>query len=1061
MLLSTVRRARRALPACLTLFLFVPMAGAQALPELPRVSVDTSWVAPTGTTIAVPAGGDFQAALNSAQPGDVITLQAGATYVGTFTLPVKSGSGWILVRSSAPDSSLPAQGTRIGPAYAAAMPKIVTTNAMPALDTAPGAHHFRFMGVEFAQAAGTGATYDLVRLGDGSPAQSSLSDAPHHLILDRCYVHGIPTANLRRGVALNSATTAVIDSYVSDVHEVGADSQAIGGWNGPGPYKIVNNTLEGAGENVLFGGADASIPNLTPSDIEVRGNLMRKPLSWRVGDPSYAGIHWTVKNLFELKNAQRVLAEGNIFENNWLDAQNGFAILFTVRNQDGTNPWAVVQDVTFRKNIVRHTAAAVNVLGMDNAFPSQTTRRVLIQDVLFEDIDGPKWGGSGRLFQLLDGTSDVTIDHVTGFQTGEVIVASGPANSGFTYRNTISAHNEYGVGGDGTFGNPTATLGTYFPGAVFARNILMGGNEANYPPDNFFPASWAAVGFVDIAGGNYRLSASSPYNNAGTDAKDLGADMDAIAAATAGGGGGGTPPPGDTTPPVISGVVALSIASTSVVINWQTNEASDSQVEFGTTTSYGHLSPLNVSLLTAHSQAIGGLGAGTLYHYRVRSRDAAGNLAVSGDFTFTTAQAGDTTPPTVTLTAPGSGATVSGVIGVTANAADYVGVAGVQFRVDGANIGAEDTTAPYSVSWDTRPVADGSHTLAAVARDAAGNIMSAAIAVTVANGGSPPPGGGVSWTQLVNAAANGSLLQKSGGCDGCQDSGAISVQTIASGNGFMEVAASETTTQRVIGLSSGNTDTTSADIDFALLFWPGGTVDVRENGVYRGAETSYATGNVFRIAVESGVVKYYKNGAVFYTSGVAPSYPLLVDTSLFNAGASFGTVTLSTAGGGQTGSQTPYSGQPITIPAEFQAEDFDTGGEGVAYHDLVAGNQGAAYRTGEDVDIVAVGSSRVVNNIQTGEWLEYTVTLSKSGSYRLETLASSALNGGRWHIEVDGVNVTGPVTVPNTGSWYTFQWVGKSGISLTAGQHVIRILAEAEYFNLDSLRVAARSPSRK
>ena len=76
-------------------------------PELPRVFLDTTVVPPTGTTITVSAGGDLQAALNAAQPGDVITLQAGATFTGPFTLPNKAGTGWITVRTSAPDSSLP------------------------------------------------------------------------------------------------------------------------------------------------------------------------------------------------------------------------------------------------------------------------------------------------------------------------------------------------------------------------------------------------------------------------------------------------------------------------------------------------------------------------------------------------------------------------------------------------------------------------------------------------------------------------------------------------------------------------------------------------------------------------------------------------------------------------------------------------------------------------------------------------------------------------------------------------------------------------------------------
>src|SRR5262249_13573319 len=153
--------------------------------------------------------------------------------------------------------------------------------------------------------------------------------------------------SIRRGIAMNGAYISVIDSYLSDFHELDADSQAILGWNGPGPFKIANNYLEGAGENVAFGGQDPTIQGLVPADIEIRGNHFSKPTSWRAGDPGYAGIHWQVKNIFELKSARRVLIDGNVFENNWEDGQNGFAILFTVRNQTGGAPWSVVEDITF------------------------------------------------------------------------------------------------------------------------------------------------------------------------------------------------------------------------------------------------------------------------------------------------------------------------------------------------------------------------------------------------------------------------------------------------------------------------------------------------------------------------------------------------------------------------------------------------------------------------------------------------------------------------------------------------------------------------------------------
>jgi hypothetical protein len=497
-------------------------------PELPRLSVDTNPVPPSGRTLAVPAAGNFQAALDAAKPGDVITLEAGATFSGPFILPNKSGPGWIVVRTSAPDSSLPPPGTRVDASYAGVMPKLVAAFGS-VIATAPGAHHYRFIGIEIQPRKGV-FLQNLVRLG---ATESAAEQLPHHVIFDRCYFHGDPRKGTRRGVAMNGRDLAVIDSYLSDFKEAGADSQAIAGWNGPGPFKIVNNYLEGAGENVLFGGADPSIPNLVPSDIEIRRNHFAKPLSWKVGDPHFAGMPWTIKNLFELKNARRVLVEGNLFEHNWVHAQSGFAILFTVRNQDGSAPWSVVEDVTFTHNVVRHAASGINILGRDNTHPSQQAKRILITNNFFHDVGGVRWGGDGRLVQLLGGTLDIVIDHNTALQTGSILVVEGPPHTGFVFRNNIVPHNAYGIIGSGSgVGKPT--LAAYFPGARILKNVIVGGNPTQYPPDNFFPPSLSDVAFVDRARGDYRLAPFSPYRRAGTDGADPGADVDALKGAMAG-----------------------------------------------------------------------------------------------------------------------------------------------------------------------------------------------------------------------------------------------------------------------------------------------------------------------------------------------------------------------------------------------------------------------------------------------------------------------------------------------------------------------------------------------
>jgi hypothetical protein len=394
--------------------------------------------------------------------------------------------------------------------------------------TAPGAHHYRLVGLEIRPRTGEFVT-NVVQFGVG---ESSPQELPHDLAVERCYVHGDPTRGSRRGIALNSRETTIVDSYISDFKEVAADSQAIAGWNGPGPFRIENNYLEGAGENLMFGGADPSIADLVPADITVRRNHMAKPLSWKRGEAGYAGTRWSVKNLFELKNARRVVVEDNLFEHNWVDAQSGFAILFTVRNQDGRSPWSTVEDVTFADNVVRHSASGVNVLGFDDNHRSGQTRRVTIRNNLFDDIGGERWGGGGRLLQLLDRTADVVFEHNTGLQASNLVTADGRPHTGFVFRNNIALHNDYGVVGSGS-GSGNATLQAFFPGAQFVRNVIVGGAAGSHPADNFFPTTLDQVGFVDGRAGNYRLREGSPYKRAGTDGRDLGADIDALAAALA------------------------------------------------------------------------------------------------------------------------------------------------------------------------------------------------------------------------------------------------------------------------------------------------------------------------------------------------------------------------------------------------------------------------------------------------------------------------------------------------------------------------------------------------
>ena len=317
---------------------------AAADPAPPQATPAYGSLPSAAREVRVGSGGDLQGALDRAVPGDAILLAPGATFIGNFVLRDKgiggSCSGWITVRT---DGSLPGLGQRTTPSIASGFAKLITPNVAPALRTDPKASCYRVSGLEIVVPVLGSYNYGLIALGDGGWAgagetQVTTDIAPTNLVLDHLYVHGESGSNFTRCIALNSANTVIADSWISDCHARGFDSQAIGGWNGPGPYLIQNNFLEGAGENVMFGGADPGIPNLVPSDITIRGNHFSKNTSWR-------GV-WTVKNILELKSARRLLIEDNVFENNWADAQTGMAIVIKSANNGGKGPWQGTTDVT-------------------------------------------------------------------------------------------------------------------------------------------------------------------------------------------------------------------------------------------------------------------------------------------------------------------------------------------------------------------------------------------------------------------------------------------------------------------------------------------------------------------------------------------------------------------------------------------------------------------------------------------------------------------------------------------------------------------------------------------
>jgi hypothetical protein len=145
---------------------------------------------------------------------------------------------------------------------------------------------------------------------------------------------------------------------------------------------------------------------------------------------------------------------------------------------------------------------------------------------------------------------------------------------------------------------------------------------------------------------------------------------------------------------------------------------------------------------------------------------------------------------------------------------------------------------------------------------------------------------------------------------------------------------------------------------------------------------------------------------------------------------------------------TPFLGTPVVIPTRgsvrIQAENFDNGGEGVAYHDVDPGNNGRAYRsTGVDLQATTdAGGGFNLGWTRAGEWLKYTVSVAATGRYDLGFRVASQAAGGNFHLEVDGKNVTGTMTVPGTGGWQAWRTLTRSGVNLTAGRHVVRLVLD-------------------
>jgi len=524
-----------------------------------------------GAMITLPAGGNLQTAYNGLLCGQTLSLAHGATWNGPIQFTPKDcdDQHWITITS---DGVLPQAGTRVDATY---LPQLAFISMAPSASAnMVTGDHLRFMGIAWLKQAG-GPLVDFVEV-----------PGAVNVVFDRNYAHGNSGEETRRFIDLtNGSYIAVVESFIDGMHCIAltgtcTDSQAISGGTdtfASGPFKIVNNYLSAAGENILLGGGSATN---TPCDIEIRNNYMYKPISWNPLDPTYIGTPYIVKNLFELKNACRTLVEGNILANTWGGfSQDGSAFLIGPKNQEGANnaslcPLCFVSDVIMRYNYITTAAAAFEIFNVQTvpaggwAFGGHNYS---IHDLVFDNLEyATCYQCTSNLSEMASGylstnpppvedvMHDVLINHLTFItvptwslavskQEAAMMLLNGPPNvnpSGTPQMSNITFENSLFGGGNAGF-YPTggeanncsvgqsslaSMISACWAGdSLFSGNLVVGytGTSA-WPAGNLFSTSWSNVDFVnynDGNGGDYQLAGDSPFKGQALDGTDPGADI--------------------------------------------------------------------------------------------------------------------------------------------------------------------------------------------------------------------------------------------------------------------------------------------------------------------------------------------------------------------------------------------------------------------------------------------------------------------------------------------------------------------------------------------------------
>lgn len=497
--------------------------------------------APTAT-YTVTTAQQLVDAYNLCNGGEEIVIPAGTIITGHIELPSRSFSDYVTIRSS---GTMPNVWDRITPNSS----QLATIKGqfvnVPTLRIRNGASKLRFIGINFQPFEQTTTDqFSLVEVGD--LGQSSYTTNPSKIIFQHIVMNPPDTTMVRHGMAVEGYKIAVISSWIGNIFTrcfqgsgCVTDSNAFFSLNGKGAHVYLNSYIEASSENILYGGDNVSVDGGIPTNVEIRRCYFFKRTAWK---PNPTPLY-NIKNLIEFKIGRRVYLEGNIFENHWLGADAGQPNAINISAISEVNsPWSVNEDIIFENNKVINMPSGVLLANANGTnvsdYDTRKSINIKFKNMLFDKFNEVDY--QRRLF-ITNGVEDASFDRITqidtNLATGRLAFIARPSDYRINLTNSIvgmgtdyQIFSSYGWGrcalnwGTGGTGNadPCTPNGQWnVSNNIFVRYNT---NPLITPPANNCDAAvgFNAVGFLDLAGGNYRLTGSGACYQGQT---NIGADI--------------------------------------------------------------------------------------------------------------------------------------------------------------------------------------------------------------------------------------------------------------------------------------------------------------------------------------------------------------------------------------------------------------------------------------------------------------------------------------------------------------------------------------------------------